>query len=87
MRGNRFLIRFIVVAGFGAACAHTPALHWDEWFRMSRALFNADMAESDMDEMRGTLRRPDAAVFVIDREEQIVDRVVTFRKDLYPVSK
>ena len=54
---------------------------------MSRALFSTDMAESDMDEMRETLARPDAAVFVIDREEQIVDRVVTFRKDLYPVSK
>ena len=42
---------------------------WNEWFRMSRALFNGETSESDMDEMRATLARPDAAVFVVDREE------------------
>lgn len=43
---------------------------WDEWLRMSLSLFHNETSEADMDEMRATLRRPDAAVFVIDREEQ-----------------
>ena len=40
---------------------------WDEWLRMSRALFPGLVAEDEA-EMRATLARPDAAVFVIDRE-------------------
>jgi aminoglycoside 6'-N-acetyltransferase I len=42
---------------------------FDEWLRMSRALFAGDILESDVNEMRATLARDDAAVFVIDRDE------------------
>ena len=35
---------------------------------MSRELFSADMIESDEAEMRSTLARPDAAVFVLERD-------------------
>jgi hypothetical protein len=39
---------------------------WSEWLRMSRQLFPGFM-EADEAEMRSTLARADAAVFVLDR--------------------
>ena len=39
---------------------------WDEWLRMSRALF-PELLDADLADMRATLARPDAEVFVIDR--------------------
>ena len=47
---------------------HLSRLYWAARERV-RTLFRRSRAESDMDEMRETLARPDAAVFVIDREE------------------
>ena len=43
------------------------ATDWDEWLRLNRALFPG-LLEEDLADMRATLARPDAAVFVIDRE-------------------
>ena len=43
------------------------ASHWDEWLRMNRALFPGLSLEADVAEMRATVARPDAAVFVLDR--------------------
>ncbi len=43
------------------------AADWDEWLRMNRALFPSLTIESDEAEMRTTIARSDAAVFVIDR--------------------
>lgn len=40
---------------------------WDEWLRMNRALFPG-LLDADIADMRATLARADAAVFVIDRE-------------------
>jgi aminoglycoside 6'-N-acetyltransferase I len=40
---------------------------WAEWLRMSRALFPG-LVEEDEEEMRQTLARPDAAVFVLERD-------------------
>ena len=40
---------------------------WSELLRMSRALF-PDLAVEDEAEMRGTLAKADAAVFVLERE-------------------
>lgn len=64
---------------------------WDEWFRMSLSLFHGETSEAD----KGYTEMGSDAL--IDNEVshaahqhsgyQIVDRVVTFRKDLYPVSK
>lgn len=42
---------------------------WDELFRMSCALFPGLTLEDDEAEMRQTLRREDAAVFVLERED------------------
>jgi len=42
---------------------------WDEWLRMSRALFPGLNLEDDLDEMRATLAREDAAVFVMERPD------------------
>lgn len=39
---------------------------WSEWLRMTRALF-PDSTEADQAEMRATLARTDAAVFVLER--------------------
>ncbi|HKY97248.1 MAG TPA: GNAT family N-acetyltransferase [Gemmatimonadaceae bacterium] len=41
---------------------------WSEWVRMSRALFPA-LSDADKLEMQATLARPDAAVFVLERDE------------------
>jgi GNAT superfamily N-acetyltransferase/catechol 2,3-dioxygenase-like lactoylglutathione lyase family enzyme len=43
------------------------ASDWDEWLRMNRALFPGFNLESDEAEMRATIARYDAAVFVLDR--------------------
>ena len=40
---------------------------WEEWLRMSRELFPDDSIDADEAEMRQTLARPDAAVFVVER--------------------
>lgn len=40
---------------------------WSEWLRMTRALFPGDSTEADQAEMRATLARTDAAVFVLER--------------------
>lgn len=42
---------------------------WDEWLRMSKALFPVEWTESDVAEMHATLARPDAAVFVLERAD------------------
>lgn len=42
---------------------------WSEWLRMSKALFTVDWTEADVEEMRATLARRDAAVFVIERDD------------------
>lgn len=42
---------------------------WIEWLRMSKALFTVDWTEADVEEMRATLARRDAAVFVIERDD------------------
>lgn len=39
---------------------------WPEWLRMTRALFPVDWVEEEQAEMRRTLARHDAAVFVLD---------------------
>lgn len=36
---------------------------------MSRELFSSDIVQADEVEMRGTLARPDAAVFVLERDD------------------
>ena len=43
------------------------ATDWDEWLRMNRALFPGLTLEADEAEMRGTIARSDAQVFVLDR--------------------
>jgi GNAT superfamily N-acetyltransferase len=40
---------------------------WDEWLRMNRALFPGFTLEGDEAEMRATVARSDAQVFVLDR--------------------
>ena len=40
---------------------------WDEWFRMNCALFPDFSVDEDVAEMRATLERTDAAVFVLER--------------------
>ncbi|HJU88002.1 MAG TPA: GNAT family N-acetyltransferase [Gemmatimonadaceae bacterium] len=40
---------------------------WAEWLRMSRELFPGDSIDADEWEMRQTLARSDAAVFVLER--------------------
>ena len=40
---------------------------WDEWLRMNRALFPGLSLEADEAEMRATIARSDAQVFVLDR--------------------
>jgi len=42
---------------------------WSEWRRMAMELFEGDTTEADEAEMRQTLAREDAAVFVLDRED------------------
>ena len=42
---------------------------WDEWLRMNQALFPGFSVEEDGDEMRSTLARSDAKVFVIERAD------------------
>lgn len=42
---------------------------WSAWLRMSKALFTVDWTEADVEEMRATLARRDAAVFVIERDD------------------
>jgi aminoglycoside 6'-N-acetyltransferase I len=42
---------------------------WDEWLRMSKALFSVEWSEADVAEMHVTLARPDAAVFVLERPD------------------
>lgn len=43
------------------------ASDWEEWVRMNRALFPGLSLKADEAEMRATIARTDAAVFVIDR--------------------
>ena len=42
---------------------------WDEWLRMNQALFPGFSIEEDGDEMRSTIARSDAEVFVIERPD------------------
>ena len=42
---------------------------WNEWLRMSGSLFASEILQSDLEEMRRTLLREDAVVFVIERAE------------------
>lgn len=42
---------------------------WNEWLRMSRALFPGETVEDDEAEMRASLARADAAVLVVERGE------------------
>ena len=42
---------------------------WDEWLRMNQALFPGFSVEEDGDEMRSTIARTDAEVFVIERPD------------------
>lgn len=62
---------------------------WDELFRLTQALFPGNTSEEEAAELRSTLTRSDAAVFVLDRgtgklagyveagERSIVDGCVT----------
>ena len=45
---------------------------WNEWFRMNRALFPGISEDEDVAEMRATLERPDAAVFVLERPDGLL---------------
>lgn len=42
---------------------------WNEWLRMSKALFTVEWSEDDLAEMEATLARLDAAVFVLERPD------------------
>lgn len=45
---------------------------WNEWMRMARGLFPEFSVDSDKAEMQGTLSRPDAAVFVLERDDGLL---------------
>lgn len=42
---------------------------WNEWLRMSKALFTVEWTDEDVAEMQVTLARSDAAVIVLERPD------------------
>ena len=42
---------------------------WNEWLRMSKALFTVEWKDEDVTEMQSTLTRSDAAVIVLERPD------------------